>query len=349
MARKTMFGTRTKLSTLGTDFGSVVRLNLIYNNPLSFSFILDKTLQLEETPITENPVELLSFSLFPDSFQIFHHNLISFELGNNALTGIVVNPSHPTSFSPRKLLEKPSAGTSAYGLKFATQVSELPFDLLDFSRIIKPTVRTDGKIVYSEVNAQNNVLRTVVLLSGSNLFRECEQEKTSAFLIHTQQAFVNIPIEIINVTGRNVEFELLPCLEQSQDQSIFFDIGTSWEVVSYRCSVDNWLGLGFLDHATSLTHTSHSYLSREFESLPDGVVDSIMQFEVLSNVMLPSIINAELQGFSVGFDSSNYFWSWIDSDFSSSNSSHLIGEYIGTYKVSPPTAKAVGIRNEGFL
>lgn len=349
MARKIMFRTDTQFSTIGTDLGSVVRFHPINNNTYSFSFVLDKTLQLEKTPITENPVESLTFSLIPDAFQIFHHNLITIEIGNNIFTGVVVNPSHPTSFSSRNLLEKSFTGTSAYSLKFTTQVTELPFDMLDFRTIVEPSVRADSEVVYSEVNAQNNVLRTVVLLSGSNLFRECEQEKAPAFFINTQKAFVNIPIEIISIISRNVEVELLPCLEQSQDQSVTFDVGTSWEVIPDRCSADDWLCFGFLNHATSLSHTSHSYLGWKFESLSDGMVDRIMQFEILSDVMFPSIINTELESLSISFDCINYFWSWIDSDFSSSNSSHLIGECIGTYKVSPPTAKAVGIRNEGFL
>ena len=56
MARKTTFGTRTKLTTPVADLGSIVRFNSIDNNSISFSFILDKRLQLIETPITNYPI-----------------------------------------------------------------------------------------------------------------------------------------------------------------------------------------------------------------------------------------------------------------------------------------------------
>jgi hypothetical protein len=217
-------------------------------------------------------------------------------------------------------------------LKLGTQIFELPFSSLDFSRIIKPAVRTDGEVVYSEVNAQNNVLRTVVLLSGSNLFRECEQEETPAFFVHTQKTFINFPIKVISVTERNIEFELLPTLEQSQNKSIPFEVSTSWEIVSDRCSFDNWLGFSFFDHSTGLSHTSDCYLSRKFETLSNSMVNSIMEFEVLSDFMLPSIINTKLQGFSVSLNSGNYFRSWIDSNFCSHNSSHKDYKTVDIFK-----------------
>jgi len=323
MARKTTLrGTRTKLTASVADLGSVVRFNPININSLSFSFVLDETLQLEETPITENPIQLFSFSSFPDTFQVFHHNLVSVEVGNNVFTYTMIHMLHPTSFSSRELLEKPFSGTSAFRLKLGTQILKFPFSLFDFSRIIKPAVRTDCKFVYSEVNAQNNVLRTVVLLSGSNLFRECEQEETSTFFIHTQEAFVNIPIEVISVTSRDVKLELLPTLEQPQNKSVAFEVCTSGKVVSDRSSFDYWLGFSLFDHTTSLSHTSHSYLSGEYETLSNSVIDSIMEFEVLSDFMLPSIINTELQGFSISLNGGNYFRSWSDSNFCSYNSSH---------------------------
>ncbi len=320
--RKVMFGTRTQKTTIRTDLGSVVRFNPINNNSLSFSFVLDKALQLEETPITENPIHPFPFSLFPDTFEVFYYNLVSIELGNNVFAYTMVYMLHPTSFSSRELLKKSLSGASAFRLKFGTQILKFPFSSLDFSRIIKPAVRTDSEVVYSKVNAQNNVLRSVVLLSSSNLFRECEKEETSAFFIYPEKTLSNIPTEIISIARGNVEFELLPTLEQSQNKSVLFEVSTSWEIVSDRCSFDGWLGFSLFDHTTSLSHTSDCYLSRKFETLSDSMVDSIMEFEVLSDVMLPSIINTELQGFSVSFDSGDYFRSWIDSNFCSNYASH---------------------------
>jgi hypothetical protein len=106
MARKTTFGTRTQLTASVADLGSVVRSNLLKDNTFAFSFVLDETLQLEETPITENPIHLPPPSLFSDAFKVFHHNLVSIEIGNNVFAYVVVTPSHKPSLFSRDFLEQ---------------------------------------------------------------------------------------------------------------------------------------------------------------------------------------------------------------------------------------------------
>ncbi len=329
---KTTIGTRTKLTTSMADLGSIVRLNSNNFNSIHYSFILDKALQLKETPIANPIIHNLPSMLFSYSFKVFHNNLASVEVGNNIFTYVVVNPSHPTSFSSREFLKQSLAGTSAFGLKFTTQISEFPFNLFDFSRIIKPTVGSDSKVIYSEVNAQNTVLRTNVLLSDSNLFRESKEKETSSFFIHPENTFTNFPSEVIFVTGRNIQIKLLPYLEQPQNKSISFDISTSWEVIPDTCSIYNRLGFSLFDHSTGLSHTSDSNLGREFESLSDCAINSIMQFEILSNFVFPRIINTELESLSVGFDSGNYLFSWIDSNFGSDIRSHNKVEDVSLFK-----------------
>lgn len=346
---KTTFGTRTNLSAPMTDLRSVVRLDSFNTLSFSDSFVFNKSLQLKEAPITNPVINLFASVLLPDSFQVFHHNLVSIEFGNNIFTDVVVDPSHPTSFSSRELSKKLFTGMCAFGLEFTTQVSELAFDLLDFSRVIKPVVRTDSEVVYSEVNAQNKVLRTVVLLNGSNLFRECEQEKTSAFFIHPKQTFFDFPPEIFSVTGRDIELELLSALEQSQNKNVAFEISTPWKIIHDTCSLYDGFRLSFLDHTTSLFDTSNCQLRWNFKLFPDFMVNGMMQFEVLSDFILPGIINTELQRFSVSFDSGNYLFGWIDSDFSSCNSSHLKGKCMELNKISPLTTEIMGFQNKGFL
>jgi len=304
------------------DLRCVVRLNSNHFNSFSFSFVFDETLQLVETPVANPIVHLSPPVCFSDSFEIFHHNLVSVEMGNNVFTDVVVNPSNPTSFSSTQLPKKSFGGASAFALKLGTQIFELPLNLLDLGRIIKPTVRSDSKVVYSEVNTQNTVLRTNVLLSGSNLFREREQEKTPAFFIHPKKTLRNVPFKVFSVTFRNIQVELLSTFEKPQNKFITFDVSTSWEVESDGCSFDNWFRLSFFDHSASLSHTDNSNLSRELETLSDVLIDRIMEFEVLGDFMLPSVINTELKGFSVRFDRINYLLGWINPNFSSYIRSH---------------------------
>jgi len=323
VTHETTFGPRTELPTSVADLGSIVRFNSNNFYTSHFSLVLDEVLQLVETPITNPIVHNPTSVLFPDTFQVFHYNLASVEFGNNIFTDIMVNPSHITSFTPTELLEKSYSGTSAFGLQFTTQVLEFPFDLLDFRRLIEPVVRSDSKVIYSEVNAQNNVLRTNVLLSGIELFRECEHKKASSSLIHPQkETFIDIPTKIPFVAFGDFKLELLPAFEQSQYKHISFGVSTSREIVSYRCSFDSGFGFSFLDHPTCLLYTSDSNLGWQFELISDCMINFIMEFKVLLNFMLPCIIDTELQGFSVSFNSIDYLFSRIDSDFCSHTRSH---------------------------
>ena len=354
--RKTTIGARTKLTASMADLGSVVRLNSNNFNSLLDSLILNKALQLIERPVVNPIVHNPSPTLLPYPFEVFHNNLVSVEVGNNIFTNVMINPLHPTSFSSAYLPEKTLGRKSAFTLKFGTQIFELSFDLLDFSRIIKPAVRSDSEVIYSEVNAKNSNLRATVHLRGNDLFRECKDEETSALLIHSEQTFSNIPIEIFLITGRDVEVKLLPNFEKSKNKDVPFDISTSWKVVSHRCSFDDGLCFSTLDHTTSLSHTSNSYLGRELKLLSYSPIDSIVQFEVLDNLMFPSIINTELQCFSVSLDSRNYLFSWIDSNFSTDSCSHnsiveeqvfksygqMSSGYGGEVSI-PPTTKVMGI------
>src|SRR3990167_3328334 len=154
---KTTRQSGTKLTASMAHFGSICRFNPDKFNAFSFSFVLDKTLQLEETPITNPIVHSPASPLFPYSLEVFHHNPVSVKLGNNLLADVVVYPLHPTVFSPRELLEKPFAGTSAFALEFASQIFEFSFDLLDFSGIKKLAVGSDCQVIDSDINAKNSV------------------------------------------------------------------------------------------------------------------------------------------------------------------------------------------------
>ena len=331
MANKQITRTRTQTSTFGTDLGSVVRLNSNKFNSLSFSFVLDKTLQLEETPIANPIVHSLSSPLFPDTFQVFHYNLVSIKVGNNVFTDVVINPSHITCFSSAYLLEKTFGGNSAFALEFTTQELELPFCLFDFCRTKKPIIACDCKFVYPEVNTENK-LRSVVY--SIDLFRECEQEESSALFINSQETFSwTAPTnKIFFVTIRNSDCSFLSAGQCFIDELVSFESCTSWEIVSDTCSFDDRFGFGFFNISARLAYTGNCQLRWQFEPQSKVFIDDIMQFDVIPYFMFPSSINAELQCFSIGRKSINYLRSSRNFDFSCYNTSHNTEEDVGIFK-----------------
>jgi len=320
MATKTtLTGTRTKLTTSVADLGSVVRFNPINHNSFSFSFVLDKTLKLIETPITNPIVHSLSSSLFSYAFEVFHYNLVSVEVGNNVLTYIVVIPCHEPLLFSTQPLEKPFGTSSAFGLKFTTQIFEFPFDLLNFCRIIKPAVRSDSKVIYSEVDAKNSILDIRAI--GSNLFRECEQKETSTLFIYPEKALTDIPTEIFFIAIRDSEWDFNSTFYSSQRQDIVLEGCRTREVVSHRASINDWFAFSFLNHSTGLLDTSDSELALQsitFESW----IDKWMEFDVIPYLILPCSIDTELQSFSVNSKSFNYLRSCSNLDFSCCSDVH---------------------------
>ncbi len=315
---KTTKGARTQLPTSMADLGSITRLYPNYFNAFSLGFVLDETLKLVETPVANPVVHSLSFSLFSYPFEVFHNDFVSIKVGNDVLADVVVSPSHKPFFSSRELLEKPLARMSAFSLEFVTQVFELPLDLFNFGRIIKPVVACDCEIVYSEVNAENNIMRSVV--SDINLSGEREQEKSPAFSVHSQKAFFEFPTEIFFITLRDVKDKILSLLEQPQREDISFGFSTSWEIIPDRSMINNWFSFSLLDYSTSLFDTSNRELC--WEGFPQSLVNKGMKSDIVIDSLLPSSIDTDLQSFSIGFDSSDCLFSCANFDFSCGDTTH---------------------------
>ena len=326
--RKTAAGTKSQVTAFMADLGSIVRLDSDNFNAFSFCFVLDKTLQLMETPVANPIVHSLSSACFPYSFKVLHHNPVAVEFRNNVFTDIMVYPLHPTSFSSGEFLEQPLAGTSAFSLKFGTQIFELPFGFFDFGGIIKPAGACDSEIVYSEINAKNSILQCVV--NGLNLFRESEQKESSAFFIHSQEAFAYIPREVFFVAFGDIEFKLLPFVEQTQNKNVPFEVCASWEIVSDRSAIDGWLGFSLLDHPAGLFDASNSKLRRQ--CLPQCFINKGVELDIIPDILLPCSINTELQSFAVSFNGVNYFRNGRNFDFSCCNTLHRDARPVKLFK-----------------
>ena len=333
-------GTRTQVSALGADLACVVRFNLFHNDAFHVGFIGDEALQLEKAPVTNPIVHPLSSVCFSYSFEVFQNNLSTIEVGDDVFAYVVVYPSHVTSFSSRYFLKQSLTGTSAFSLKLASKVFELPLGLLHNTAIKEFSLAGYCEVIYSEVNAQNDPLRATVLLNGINLFRESKNEKTSVLPINPEKAFSNIPSEVFFVAIRNFDFELLPTFEQSENEDFSFKISTPREVVSDRSPLDDGLVLSLLNHSTSLTYAGNRELG--WQGLLKMLINKGVELDIIPNLSTPSIINTKLQSLSVSFDGFNYFRSCDNLDFSTDGCSHIDSKEQGLFK-------SFGNEETGFL
>lgn len=352
MANKRRTFTRTKLSTARTDLGSVVRSNLNKLNSLPFGFVLDKTLQLEETPIANPIIHFSSSPDVPNSFEVFHNNFASIKIVHNLFANAMINSSHEPLLSSRDFFKQSLGRPCAFALEFTSQEFEFPFNLFDLRGVEEFSIRSDSEIIDSQVHTENSVrTRTLGAFLG-----ECEQEEAFTFGVNSQETFINFPIKITFVTIRNSEGNFNPSPNCRDAQDIIFERKASGRVVSDGTEFNNWSGLGFFNHSTGLFDTSNSKLGRQ--SFSHFRINKGMEFDIISDFHLPSSINTELKSFFVDSKSINNFLSWFNSNFSGCSDSHnnqKDSNYINLSKLNNeavfllPSLKALGIRKTRFI
>jgi len=350
MANKRSTRTRTNLSTVGTELRSVSRINLNNFNSFPFSFVLDKILQLEETPVTYPIIHSFSSPDFSNSFEVFHYNFVSIKRGNNFLANVMINPSHETSLFSRNLFQELSRTSSAFSLEFTSQEFEFSFNLLDLRGFKELPVRSDSKIIYAEVNAKNS-MRTRNF--DINLFSKSEHKKASSLLINSQKAFTNFPSEISNRIIGDTNIKLLPPFNRRDAQDFILERCTSRKIISHRNILDNWLSFSSFNYPASLFNTGNSKLRRQSFFTQRGI-DKRMQFNIIPNFSFPSLIDTKLQPFRIKFESSNYLFSGFNFNFNCGSSPHCNNiknqDYLNLLEgISPPTTEVMGIRNADIL
>src|SRR3989344_1201516 len=254
MARKKTFGTRAKISTLGAGLGSMEWIDLNYFNPFSDCLVSYEILQLEETPITQPVVHSFTLSQFSNPFKVLYNNGMSIKVIHYLLTDVMIAPSHKPFFSSRNLLEKLSAGTSAFTLKLGSQSLEFEFCSFDAIGAEKLLVRSNSNIIYSDINAKNSVLE--VRAFSIDIFGECEHEKASAFTINSQKAFINLPSEVFFVAIWDSERNFDSPFDCGNAQDVILHRDASGEIISHRTEFNNWLSLSLFNNPTGLFYRS---------------------------------------------------------------------------------------------
>ena len=346
---KKTFGTRARISTLRASLGCMERINFNYFNPFSDCFILDKILQLEETPIMQPVVHSFTLSQFSNPFKVLYNNRMSIKVIHDLLTDVMIAPSHKPFFSSRNLLEKLSAGTSAFTLKLGSQSFEFEFCSFDAIGAEKLLVRSNSNIIYSDINAKNSVLE--VRAFSIDIFGECEHEKASAFFINSQKAFINLPSEVFFVTIWDSERNFDSPFDCGNAQDVILHRDASGEIISHRTELNDWLSLSLLNNPTGLFYAGNSKLRRQ-SSFSERLIDKRMELNIIGDSSSPSLINTELQGLMINFQSPDYLRSCFNLNLGCCSCFHPNMRDFNVYKInggdgSPPQSKQWGIRAIG--
>src|SRR3989338_2708261 len=146
------FPNSIQTTTSTTSFGSVLGINQNNFASLQSCFVFNKLPQLVKTPIIE-PISLFfTDPASPNSFDIFHNNIISYITRRyNCFADFVVALSHKTFLSARNLFKEFSGAWSAFRLQPAPQISEFRFDIFSSLGIKKLFVGSNCNIADSNI------------------------------------------------------------------------------------------------------------------------------------------------------------------------------------------------------
>jgi hypothetical protein len=345
MANKRRTFTRTQLSTLGTDLGSVVGLDLNNFNSFNLGFVLNEVLKLMKTPIANPIVHSSAPGNLPYSLEVFHYDFVSSETGNNFLADIVVNPTYEPVFPSRDFFKQSLCRPCAFALKFTSQEFEFSFSLFHFGGFEKLFIGSNSKIIHSQVHAQN-LMR--IRVSGRKFLGECEKEKASIFFINNQKTFSNLPTKILFIKIRNFERNLDSSLNGRNSQNIIFERSRTGKIISNGRTLNYWVGFCIFNNSTRLLDTSNSNLG--WQSFSQFRINKRMQLNIISNLHSPSDINTILKPLFIQFKSINNLLSWLNFNFSSNSDSHgklKNSNYLNISEIAiPPKPKGMGILAE---
>jgi len=284
---------RTQLATVGTGLTSQIRIDKKNSFAFPFSFVSNKLLQLEKTPTVKPSVQSFSHKsipVFSDTFQVLQNNSIS--RSNNLFADIVVNPTHITFLSASYLPKQSLGRLCAFTLKFFPQVLELDnFSFVIFENL---AIRSDSKVIYSEINTQYLVStrnRSIDLSGKSNM------KKQSSFSIFDKLKSLVSPIKILPIILGDIYRNINPLSWLEGSKPDFFKRESEeFSVKRNRTFSYNRLlfKLGGFKIFRSFANSFNSKISREFKLLFDIFIDKMMKLKPVVNFRFKSFINSIL-------------------------------------------------------
>ena len=254
------------------------------DNPLAeiLGLVPDKLFQLIERPVIQFPVELAPSSfLHPDLGKIFDCEYCEREL-NNLLRDTVINIVHKPSFSTTNLTEFSNSRSSAFGLKFGSEIRVLCSRILHCLGIKKRVIRTDCNVDDTSINPKNRLFRERF---RSIRFKLAVQIKHIVVLTKRQGRRFDLPRQVWPVVFRNTERGFNPAVRCGDSR-----------ISRSQKHVDN---TGIVSHCRILLTERFELAFNRFQSFTSNISRALYQRgrEIrnrLSNIVIGSIVAVDL-------------------------------------------------------
>lgn len=253
--------------------------------------IFDKVLKLAESPRVEHSVEPSTF-IGTDSIQVFHRNDVAlFQAVYDFPAYPMVLASYKTCPSARKAFEMPLGRLRSFALECR---NEPPMtNHLRHYASVELAIGCHGKVLYSDIDAENPLVLSRAYVDR-DVFGKAHAEKNAVVSVNPDEAFIDFPIRIFRGVMWERNIELLSACNRAKTQYSTLVREAPRRVKSHRAVGYDWFALGPFDHSTRLFDAGYGQLGGQ-STFSQVAVDERVQFDVVSDSLIPSDIDAMLE------------------------------------------------------
>ena len=280
---------RSNMMAHATSLTCVSGRNNNQFDPIKQRFISQKLTKLVKTPTIQFCLLCLTFWLCRKSnfTQIFNSNAFVFCFGfcyYLLANCMVINRNEP-SFSTTKPFQEFFSSFSAFALNACPYFRIFFTNLFKLFGIIISAIRKNGNICLSKINTQKGFYISNIFFGYINSLKQVKL----AFLVNQIRFAFNVR-QVVSIMANKRYFN--PSTYCPKRNNVIWFIGHNPAVIT---NTSKWskFSFGFLVKFVSVSnfcYTSYQYLTAKFERSLVAMVNFVMEFKIIENLLFPSHI-----------------------------------------------------------
>ena len=290
-----MFITIAQRATKRTSLRCVGGIDVFNVNPHGLSFVLDKGLKLPESPTVQASSDSFSgFNVFSNMGQIFKNNFTHFKtfgFFDNCFANFVVRLFNSPLLFTGDLAERLFCALTAVGLQATAKRKMFVSTMPKVTTAEEPSCTSGGKIVFSDINAQNSFR-----LNRFNFWKFQDQVEKPVSILGNKFRFLGsstIKQGSLMFSSRPLNFDSA-CESIQRKEASLKRISPLVEVNAGSAKVDFWNTVFFnfsqcLLGLVGFTNTEYSvaaHLRAKWSAFPQTGVGKVMQCDSVPAAVL---------------------------------------------------------------
>ncbi len=274
-----------------TGPGGITGVNFDYGDTNSLSLVRDKALKLIKRPAVQcSSLRLSNRHPITNAVKVFQGNraLCVLSLFDNAFADHVVGVASKTTLFTRQFFELAFSRFGLFLLEFTSQASMPMPDIIDVAAGEGFAIRIGGDVDDSQINAKR-----ACHIYGSGIIYIAGRQQIEVTLKQNEVAFPLLVFEQFPLTLTAGKRRFDPAFKSPDgngrvDQVVTEQAGIVGNTAGYLKGAPGFL-VQFVS-VGNLGDTAHNHLSGQIETLPNVIVNSLLELVLAKRLMLPGVI-----------------------------------------------------------